>query len=134
MNEQDARAIQSIRQFITEAASGDVRYGADSEVISEAQELLLDVERLQRRLEGSDWRPRPMPPTTGSPNEAVVRHISDPPDPVRMEVKENAKGEPQVSVRITGTHAAQVCEDALSLYWSTKDRLVVKAKQDTEEA
>lgn len=52
--------------------------------------------------------------------EQTIRHISDPPDPVRVEIKENAKGEPQVSVRVTGENKDLVLEDAMTLYWKAK--------------
>lgn len=55
--------------------------------------------------------------------EYIVREVAEPPDRVRVEIKENAQGRPAISVRLTGDDTAQVTKDALAFYWSTKDQL-----------
>jgi DNA-directed RNA polymerase subunit L len=47
--------------------------------------------------------------------EQAIRLVSDQPDRARVEIKENAKGEPQVSVRLTGDDPDAVAREAVRL-------------------
>ena len=44
-------------------------------------------------------------------------------DPFRVEIKENSKGEPQISVRATAPTMTQAVEHAITLYRNTEKRL-----------